>query len=154
MRIIIEDVSEELTREIAALIGRRQDSTKVSIDAEWSVARAELLLRDLPAVAGQLIREAVHGDGWAPAERLRGVDGTASLRGRSGAITKAITRGAVAQHWPSGMPQPLHAQYDPDRPSTQRTIGYRMAAELVPTFRAAVMRVDGDGSRPTDKPVS
>ncbi|MFE6895192.1 hypothetical protein [Streptomyces sp. NPDC057694] len=142
MRIIIEDAPEDLALEIAALIGRHASHESVTLNADWTVPRAEMLLRDLPTTAGRLIREAVLGDGWAAAERLRGADGSGSLRGRSGAITKAITRGTVAGRWPDGMPSPVQAQYDPDVPSYQRTVGYRMADDLVTVFRAAMDRID------------
>ncbi|MFG3369643.1 hypothetical protein ACGF0K_32380 [Streptomyces sp. NPDC048156] len=142
MRIIIEDVPEDLARDIAALIGGHQSEPPVSFTPEWTVTRAEQLLRDLPKVAAQLIREAAAGNGWAPAEKLRGPDGKESLRGRSGAITKAINRGAASQRWPANMPAPVQAQYDPEVPAYQRTTGYVMTEDLVPVFRAAVERVD------------
>ncbi|WP_331756755.1 hypothetical protein [Streptomyces decoyicus] len=141
MRIIIEDVPDDLAREIAALIGHHQDSPPVTFTPEWTVTRAVQLLRDLPAVASQLIREAVAGNGWAPAENLRGPDGKASLRGRSGAITKAVNRGAAAGKWPKEMPVPVQAQYDPENPAYQRTMGYEMPEDLVPVFRAAIDRI-------------
>ncbi|MFE1949942.1 hypothetical protein ACFW9D_05670 [Streptomyces sp. NPDC059524] len=142
MRLIIEDVPEDLAREIAALIGKHGSASAATFAPEWTVTRAEQLLRDIPSVAAKLIREAVAGNGWAAADKLRGPDGTASLRGRSGAITKAINRGAAAKRWPADMDAPVQAQYDPENPSYQRTTGYVMPEDLVPVFRAAIERVD------------
>lgn len=141
MRIIIEDVPDDLARELLALIGR-QGTTTVTVTPEWTPTRAEHLLRDLPAIAAQVIREAAAGNGWAPADKLRGPDGTDSLRGRTGAITKAITRGAKANRWPVGMETPVAAQYDPEIPSYQRTIGFIMPEHLLLPFQMAIHNID------------
>ncbi|MFJ3699474.1 hypothetical protein ACIPW9_36020 [Streptomyces sp. NPDC090052] len=141
MRIIFEDVPDDLARDIAKLVARHDTPPPATFTPEWTVTRAEHLLRDLPAVALQLIREAVLGNGWADADKLRGPDGKASLRGRSGAITKAVNRGAAAGRWPAGVDVPIQAQYDPENPSYQRTTGYVMPDDLVPVFRAAIDRI-------------
>ncbi|MFF7459699.1 hypothetical protein [Kitasatospora sp. NPDC008115] len=143
MRIILEDVPDELARELFALLAKHQSVQAVQ-DAQWTETRAEQLLRDLPTNATQIIRHAVAGKGWAAAKQLRGPNGSDSLRGRSGAITKAINRGTAKGRWPTGMPQPVEAQYDPDNPSYQRTTGYVMTEDLVPVFEAALRRIDTD----------
>jgi hypothetical protein len=139
---VLEGVSEELARELFALLGRH--GAEAVQDTQWTVTRAAQLLRDLPTTAVQIIRLAAKGDGWVAAEHLRGPDGTESLRGRSGAITKAINRGVSKKRWPAGMPQPVEAQYDPENPSYQRTTGYVMNEDLVPVFLAALKRIDGE----------
>ena len=144
MRIIIEDVPDDLAKEIAALIGSHQAELPLKFTPVWTAERAELLLRDLPGVAAQLIREAVRGGGWAPAEKFRGPDGKDSLRGRSGAITKAVTRGALAERWPKEMPTPVRAMYDPEVAGYRRTLGYQMDHDLLPAFEAAIERIDSE----------
>ncbi|MFE7588821.1 hypothetical protein ACFU6K_05430 [Kitasatospora sp. NPDC057512] len=141
MRLVLDGVSEDLARELFALLGRH-GAAPVLQDAQWTVTRAAQLLRDLPATAVQIIRLAAEGEGWVASDHLRGPDGSESLRGRSGAITKAVNRGAAKKRWPVGMPLPVEAQYDPENPSYQRTTGYVMNEDLVPVFKAALTRID------------
>ncbi|WP_329299191.1 hypothetical protein OG410_12515 [Streptomyces sp. NBC_00659] len=144
MRIVLEEVPDELARELFALLGQA-DKLPVAFTPEWTVSRAAALLRDLPTAAIEIIRAAAMADdGWASAEVFRGPDGKASLRGRTGAITKAIQRGATRKDWPADMPVPVQAQYDPNIPAFQRTSGFRMHADCVPVFRAAIERIEAN----------
>ncbi len=139
MKIIIEDVTEELARELVQIAASHGASLTTS-SPEWSPTRAEALLRDLPDTALEIIRITVQGKGWGDATQLRGDDG-ASLRGRTGAITKAINRGVRTGRFPEGLPAPVIAQYDPNNPSYQRTTGFVMPEEALSPFTEAVGRL-------------
>jgi hypothetical protein len=139
VRIVFEDVSEDFALTLTELLAAH-GHTPVTVEHEWTPARAEALLRDLPERAVQIIRVTVDGDGWGPAGELRGTE-NASLRGRSGAIAQAVKRGIRAGRFPDGLPVPVSAQYDPNNQSYQRTAGYVMAEEHLPAFRAALARL-------------
>jgi hypothetical protein len=139
MKIVIEDVTTDFARELVELALTRGLNI-ITTSPEWTPARAESLLRDLPDTAVEIIRLTVHGHGWGDAEAVRGDDG-ASLRGRTGSITQAIKRGIKTGRLPEGLPSPVIAQYDPNNPSYQRTTGFTMPEELLPAFRAAFDRL-------------
>jgi hypothetical protein len=139
MRIIIEDVPEDLGRELVELAASR--GLRIAAPRlEWTPARAETLLRDLPDAALEIIQRTVEGGGWGDASLFRGND-DASLRGRTGPISKAIKRGVKTGRLPEGLPAPAIAQYDPNNPSYQRTTGFTMPEEVLPAFRAAFERL-------------
>jgi hypothetical protein len=139
MRLVIEDVSEEFVRELVTLAATHGLDIG-NAGPEWTPARAESMVRDLPDAAREIIRLAVEGNGWCDAALLRGEDG-ASLRGRTGSITQAMKRGVKTGRLPDGLPTPVIAQYDPNNPSYQRTTGFTMPEELLPAFRAAFDQV-------------
>lgn len=145
MRIIIEDVPDDLARELVQILGR-QGAVDVQVEpevAEWTADRAVTLLRDIPSAARQILRLTAGGDGWADAAAVRG-DGDATLRGRTSPITQAIKRGVRAGLLPAGLPAPIVTRYDPDNPSWNRTSGFAMSEALVPVFRAAFARLDAE----------
>jgi hypothetical protein len=113
----------------------------MSLTPEWTVDRAIALIRDIPMMADRIVRAAAAGNGWADASALRGPSGDDSLRGQTTAITKAIKRGARNGLWPESMPLPVSALYDPNNPSSQRTRGFVMPAELVPVFQEAIRQL-------------
>lgn len=139
MKILIEDVTEELARQLVQ-IAASHGASVTATSPEWSPTRAEALLRDLPDAALEIIRITVEGKGWGDAALLRGADG-ASLRGRTGAITQAVKRGIRTGRFPEGLPAPVIAQYDPNNPSYQRTTGFVMPEEVLPPFAAAFERL-------------
>lgn len=139
MKIVIEDVTADFARELVELAASRGLNI-VPASPEWTPARAESLLRDLPDTAVEIIRLTVQGNGWGDAKEVRGDDG-ASLRGRTGSITQAIKRGVKTGRFPEGLPTPVIAQYDPNNPSYQRTTGFTMPEELLPAFHAAFDRL-------------
>ncbi|NLU75522.1 hypothetical protein HCC61_23130 [Streptomyces sp. HNM0575] len=141
MKIVIEDVSEAFARQLVELAAT--NGLVVAVEPEslqWTAGRAESLLRDIPDAALEIIRVTVDGNGWGDASNLRGEDG-ASLKGRTGAITKAIKRGVKTGRLPEGLPTPVIASYDPNNPSYQRTAGFTMPEELLPAFRDAFKRI-------------
>jgi hypothetical protein len=143
MRIVFEDVSEELALQLAELLAAH-GLQPARTEPSWTAARAEALLRDLPTFARELIRRTVAGNGWCPADELRHEGET--LRGRTGPITQAITRGIKADRFPEGLPVPVSAVYDPDVASYQKTKGFAMPEEHLDAFRAAVEHLDGEPS--------
>jgi hypothetical protein len=142
MKIVIEDVPEDLARELVMLAASCGLGT--TREPEWTPARAASLLRDLPEGARQIIRLTVEGNGWADARSVRGSigggEGT-SLRRQAGSISRAIRRGVRAGRLPEGLPVPLTAQYDPVNPSYQRTTGFVMPEALLSAFRAAISQL-------------
>ncbi|WP_405672921.1 hypothetical protein [Streptomyces sp. NBC_01530] len=139
MRIVIEDVPDDFARELIQLAADRGLNIAVA-PAQWTAARAEALLRDLPDAALEIIRVTVDGKGWGDAERLRGADGSA-LTGRTGAITQAIKRGIKTGRLPDGLATPVIATYDPNASGYQRTSGFTMPEEMLPAFEAAFKRL-------------
>ena len=144
MKIVIEDVPEDLARELVMLAASCGLGTTAG--PEWTPARAASLLRDLPDGARQIIRLTVEGNGWADASSLRGSIGGgegASLRRQAGSISRAIKRGVRAGRLPEGLPVPLSAQYDPVSPSYQLITGFVMPEALLPAFRAGINQERG-----------
>jgi len=110
----------------------------IEVDATWTVPRAETYYLRLPPRARRIVREAVARGGYVSADDLRG-EANASLRGHSGALTKALVSGAAGGDWPEGMPLPILAQ----GPGFGKVVGYRMPDELLETFRIAITNTDG-----------
>jgi hypothetical protein len=135
VRIVFEDVSDELAVQLTELLAAH-GLQPVRAELTWTPARAEALLRDLPEVAGEIIRRTVAGNGWCPADELR--EQLGSLRGRTGAISQALTRGVKAERLPDGLPVPVSAVYDPEVTSYQKTKGFAMPEEHLAAFRAAI----------------
>jgi hypothetical protein len=81
----------------------------IEIDTTWSPQRAALYVQALSPGARSILNQAVARGGFVEAEYLRGTDGTASLRGRSGAFSAALDRGIVKGWWPEGTPLPVQA---------------------------------------------
>jgi hypothetical protein len=138
--IVFRDVSEEALLAVAKVLAQHGADVEINASTGWTSARAESLLRDLPTFQQQIIKNAVHGDGWAPAEKLRDEDG--SLRGRSSAIKRAVERGVKDGRFPEGIPVPVIAQYDPEVQGWQRTAGYMLPEEHLTAFRTAVQRIE------------
>jgi hypothetical protein len=102
----------------------------------WTVDLAAALIQSLAEGPRRAIRTALHGNGWVPADVVRGSNG--SLKGRiTGPITKTMARLVRAGVLPEGLPQPLVAEYDPAVRGYQPTRGFRMSGELVDLFTAA-----------------
>ncbi|GGK15917.1 hypothetical protein GCM10010124_05670 [Pilimelia terevasa] len=142
MRIVLEDVSDELGRELFQMLADR-GVTAAQVTHEWTPGRAVSLLRDLPYRARLILREVVDRGGSCSAAVLRGEDG-GTLRGQTGSITKAITRGVRAGWLPEGMPAPVVAQYDSAATSYQRTSGFVMDERHLDAFRSAFATLDAD----------
>lgn len=111
----------------------------------WTVEEAERLLRHLRAGAYGLLRDLVHGNGRVPASVLRGPDGSQSLRGLTGPISKAMTRLAWAGTLREDLPHPVQTEYDPEVRAYQRALAFTMPAEALPIFASALTRVERDG---------
>ncbi|MEU8469613.1 hypothetical protein AB0F30_17095 [Streptomyces sp. NPDC029006] len=110
----------------------------IQVDTTWTVPRAENYYTRLPPRAQRIVREAIARGGYVAADDLRDTPG-ASLRGHSGALTRALSSGASAGEWPDGMPLPILAQ----GPGFGKVVGYRMPDELLDVFRTAVTNIDG-----------
>ncbi|MFF5809177.1 hypothetical protein [Streptomyces sp. NPDC012746] len=49
--------------------------------------------------------------------------------------------------WPEGTAAPITPQYDPDHPSWQKAIAYRMDSETTTVFRQAFQELSSGGAR-------
>ena len=138
MRIIvtIDQPTGDFQERLLGLLA--EHAATVEVDATWTVWRAEAYYLRLPPRARRIVREAVARGGYVPADALRD-DTNTSLRGHSGAITKALKSGAAAGEWPDGMPLPIVAQ----GPGFGKVVGYRMPDELLDTFRTGITNIDG-----------
>jgi hypothetical protein len=113
-------------------------SGSIEVDATWTVPRAETYYLRLPPKARRIVRAAVARGGYVSADDLRD-EATTSLRGHSGALTKALHSGAAGGDWPDGMALPILAQ----GPGFGKVAGYRMPDELLDIFRTAITNTDG-----------
>lgn len=134
--ITVDSPTGDFQGRLLALLAEHAGS--IEVDATWNVWRAEAYYLRLPPKARHIVREAVARGGYVSADDLR-TEANTSLRGHSGALTKALNSGASGGEWPEGMPLPIVAQ----GPGYGKVAGYRMPDELLETFRAAIVNVDG-----------
>ncbi|MFC8424134.1 hypothetical protein ACFUN7_25205 [Streptomyces sp. NPDC057236] len=139
MRITIEGASEEFERKLLELLAEHRHELTVTADTEWTVDRAERYLRSLPAGARRFAQLVIDRHGIASAVLLR--EQLGKLNGPTVALSRAIPRGVREGWWPEGTRAPITVLYDPENPSWQKAVAYRMSAEDVPVFRAALDRV-------------
>ncbi|UQI49698.1 hypothetical protein M1P56_35515 (plasmid) [Streptomyces sp. HU2014] len=140
MRITIEGASAAFEEKLLSLLAEHRHELTVTQDTNWNPDRAELFLRGTTLTARTFVRMVVDGDGWADADALRTELG--SLRGPTIALARALQRGVRQENWPASTPAPVTPVYDPDNPSWQRAIGYRMDSTVAPVFRAAFEKID------------
>lgn len=134
--VTVDEPTGDFQDRLLALLAEHAGS--VEVDATWTVWRAESYYLRLPPMARRIIRGAIARGGYVSADDLRG-EANASLRGHSGALTKALKAGALGGDWPEGMQLPILAQ----GPGFGKVAGYRMPDELLETFRAAITNIDG-----------
>jgi hypothetical protein len=134
--VTIDQPSGDFQTKLLALLA--EHAAEVELDTAWTVPRAENYYTRLPPRAQRIVREAVARDGYVAADDLRDTP-DASLRGHSGALTRALSSGAAAGEWPEGTPLPILAQ----GPGFGKVVGYRMPDELLSVFRTAVTNIDG-----------
>lgn len=140
MKITVEGADEEFAEKLVVLAAEHSaELTITTVGTGWTVDRAEHYLRSLTAGARQFAEVVVAGDGYAAAETLRSILGR--LNGPAVALTRAVPRGVKAGWWPDGTAPPITVEYDPDNPSWQKAIAYRMTSENVPVFREAITRM-------------
>lgn len=146
MRIILEDVPDELGREFLKWLAERGGrDLSVTVESEWTADRAAQLLAELrpeKTRARALLRAAVDGDGWVSGDAFRAQHGERALKGPTRAITTAIRRGAEAGWWPPDITKPL-IPTAPGKEGWRPTTGYHMPTEALPAFRAAFHRIEG-----------
>lgn len=133
--ITIDQPTGDFQERLLALLA--EHAADVELDTRWTISRAEHFYRGLPPRARRIVQEVVARDGYVPADELRDDDDT-SLRGHSGALTRALQRGVVEGRWPKGMRPPI----EPQGPGFGKVAGYRMPSELVQTFYTAVKNTD------------
>jgi len=137
--VTIDQPTGDFQDRLLALLA--EHAANVEIDTTWTVERAERYYRSLPARARRIVKEAAIRDGYVPAEELRD-NPDDSLRGHSGALGRALTRGATQGHWPETMTPPIEAQ----GPGFGKVVGYRMPDNLVGTFFTAVRNTEASGA--------
>lgn len=134
--VTIDQPTGDFQERLLALLAEHAD--RVQLDATWTVPRAENYYTRLPPRAQRIVREAVARGGYVAADDLRDTP-DASLRGHSGALTRALSSGSMAGEWPEGMALPILAQ----GPGFGKVVGYRMPEKLLDVFRTAVTNIDG-----------
>ncbi|MFE6847619.1 hypothetical protein [Streptomyces sp. NPDC057686] len=151
MRIVIEDIPDDLGSEIAlgvlALVARHSPvapGATVLMESDWTPERAAHLVRDLPARAVNVLRHVVDGSGWACVETLRGPNGEEAWKGVNVTLANAVARGARRGLWPAGIHVPLTPTAHPDE--DRRIRGYAMPSALVAVFTQALTTVAGEVS--------
>ncbi|MEU2451063.1 hypothetical protein ABZ605_13470 [Streptomyces sp. NPDC012765] len=156
MRIVIEDIPDDLSAELAlgilSLVARHQPvatgatAATVLMQSDWTPERAAHLLRDLPARALAILRAVVDGSGWADVGTLRGPQGEETWKGLNATLAKVVNRGARRGLWPDGIRLPLTPTAHPDE--ERRIRGFAMSSEIVAVFAQALCTVDGETVRP------
>jgi hypothetical protein len=136
--VTIDQPTGDFQNRLLALLA--EHAATVEIDTTWTVERAEKYYRSLPARARRIVKEAAIRDGYVPAEELRD-DENSSLRGHSGALSRALSRGAMRGHWPETMPAPI----EPQGPGFGKVVGYRMPDAFVQTFFTAIKNSEASG---------
>ena len=136
--VTIDQPTGDFQDRLLALLA--EHAAAVEIDTTWTVERAEKYYRSLPARARRIVKEAVIRDGYVPAEELRD-DENSSLRGHSGALSRALERGARRGHWPETMPAPI----EPQGPGFGKVVGYRMPSDFVQAFYTAIRKTEDAG---------
>ena len=136
--VTIAQPTGEFQNRLLALLA--EHAATVEIDTTWTIERAERYYRSLPARARRIVKEAAIRDGYVPAEELRD-NPDDSLRGHSGALSRALTRGATRGNWPDTMTPPI----EPQGPGFGKVVGYRMPDNLVGTFFTAIKNTEVSG---------
>ncbi|MEU7260621.1 hypothetical protein AB0B21_33145 [Streptomyces rimosus] len=135
MKITVEGADKEFAEQLVALAAQHRAELTV-IDTAWTAERAGRYLRSLPAGARTFARLVIRNHGMIGAGALR--EQLGKLNGPTVALARAIPRGVREGWWPEGTAAPITVVYDPDNPSWQKAVAYRMAAEDVPVFEAAL----------------
>ncbi|MET9528222.1 hypothetical protein [Streptomyces coeruleorubidus] len=136
MDILIRGASPELGEKLLALFAEHVAELTVEVDPGWTIERAKDFMRIATPSARTLVRDVLYGGGYRAASDLR--DMGRDLAGPAISLTKTLTKGVVDGLWPSGMPAPITPDYGREKPQNKKVEGYRMPAELVPVFTAAV----------------
>lgn len=137
--VTIDQPTGDFQERLLALLA--EHATDVQQDTHWTIPRAENYYRSLPERARRIVKEAATRDGYVSADDLRD-DEDSSLRGHSGALSRALSRGVTQGRWPEGMQAPI----EPQGPGFGKVLGYRMQDELVPTFFTAIKNVQEAGT--------
>ncbi|MFD4933379.1 hypothetical protein [Streptomyces virginiae] len=133
----------EIIQALAELVARIGPGASVTTDTEWTVDRAEKLLRQIQPHTRNLIVAAVEGKGFADGAAFRKQYGENSLKGPSQSITKAVKAGAELGYWGRSMTSPIKAT-TPDKNGWSKTGGYYLDKDLVPIFAEALVTVQED----------
>ncbi|MFD7758045.1 hypothetical protein [Streptomyces sp. NPDC059757] len=141
MKITIEGASPAFERKLLALYADHRHELTLAVDTEWDTERAEQYLASLPTNALFFAKLVVEADGNKPAEELREVF-NGDLRGPTIALSRALPRGIRRNWWPAGIETPITPHYDPEHPSWQKAIAYRMTSGNVHVFREALVRLN------------
>ncbi|MGW2843973.1 hypothetical protein [Streptomyces sp. NPDC001274] len=136
--VVIDQPTGDFQDRLLTLLA--EHAASVEIDTTWTIERAERYYRSLPARARRIVKEAAIRDGYVPADELRDKPDD-SLRGHSGALSRALTRGVTRGDWPETMTPPI----EPQGPGFGKVAGYRMPDDLVQTFFTAVKNTEAAG---------
>jgi hypothetical protein len=103
----------------------------------WTVSRAKAYLDQLVPSGRAAIESCVAGGGFADDAMLRAAIGP-SLKGRTGAMTKAKNKMIRRGQLPPTVARPVVAIYRGGSKGYERSGGFSMPVELVPIFEAAL----------------
>ncbi|HXB38710.1 MAG TPA: hypothetical protein VNU75_13450 [Acidimicrobiales bacterium] len=103
----------------------------------WTVPRAKAYLDQLVPSGRAAIELCVAGGGFAHDASLRAAIG-ASLKGRTGAMTKTLNKMRRHGQLPPTVARPVVAIYRGASAGYERSGGFAMPSELVPIFEAAL----------------
>ena len=136
--VIFKNVDPQILEKLAKLM---RPARAELLPAEWTADAAEVLLRDLGPAARRLYVTVAEAGGRIDASVLRGPDGSKSLKGLTGPVTKALERLSKAGKIPTDLPVPVTAEYDPSIRAWRKTAAFVMPSALVPLFQAASERL-------------
>ncbi|MEU6756018.1 hypothetical protein [Streptomyces sp. NPDC046685] len=134
--LTIKNATPEAYVDLKAFLAKHAD--RVTLDAEWTLERAERYYRALPDRAQKILREAAVRGGYVSADELRAGEDS-SLRGHSAALKQVLERGERKGWWPLEMQPPIQ----PQGPGFGKVVGYRMPDALVSVFSKVIKHADG-----------
>lgn len=133
--VTVDNPTSEFQNKLLSLLA--EHAAIVELDTTWTLERASRYYLSLPPRAKRIVREAVNRNGYVSANDLRDDENT-SLRGHSGALTRAVQRGHMQGHWPEKMPHPI----EPQGPGFGKVVGYKMPNDLVSVFHAIIRQTE------------
>ncbi|MFD9575358.1 hypothetical protein ACFWBI_36765 [Streptomyces sp. NPDC059982] len=135
-----EPLPPEVAAALAHLLDRLGAGARVTTDADWTVERLLILMRDVNPRTLLLLDAAIEGQGWVDGPAFRAQWGENSMRGPSQTITRAIKRGAEQGHWPPDITPPIRPT-TPDKTGWSKTGGYYLADGLLPLLTEAMRQL-------------
>ncbi|MFJ9845881.1 hypothetical protein ACIRYZ_36650 [Kitasatospora sp. NPDC101155] len=135
LQLTIDAATEEDLARAHAFLAHYAGTVTVDQDDTWTPERAERYYLALSPRSQYILEEALGRGGYVAATKLRGEDGTDSLKGWSNGLKRALNRGINEGWWPATMLAPVQGR----GPGFGKVVGYKVPEELYDTFAAAVL---------------